>query len=372
MSTTLADMPSADPTTTTDAEAFAERLFLASLGGTELLTVELGRRTGLYAAVAAHGPATPGEVATAAGVAERYAREFLEQQTAAGILACPDPDASPEGRHFTLPAAHAEVLLDADSPLFLAPLADALAGLGVTLEAVVEAYRTGDGVPFHAYGREIRHGLAQLNRTQFLNDLATSWMPALGATHDALRAAASPSIVDLGCGAGASTIALARAYPQARVRGIDLDEASIAEARRLASDSGVADRVTFEVADAARATVGEPADLVTIFEMLHDAGDPVGVLTNAATLLAEDGTLLVADERVADDFGGEADEVERFQFGWSVLHCLPATMAEDPVHAHGTVLRRPTVLAWGDQAGFASVTELDVANDFWRFYRFDR
>ena len=363
--TLVADTPAAD------AETFAERFFQASLGGTELITVELGRRTGLYAAVADHGPATSTEVADAAGVAERYAREFLEQQTAAGVLLCADPEAAPTDRRYALPSAHAEVLLDPDSPLYLAPLADALVGLARTLPDVVDAYHGGEGVAFHAYGREIRHGLAGLNRTMFVNDLATSWLPALGATHERLRAAGSASIVDLGCGTGASTVALALAYPQARLHGVDLDTASITEARQRANDAGVADRVTFQVADAATVRFGGPVDLVTIFEMLHDAGDPVGVLRNAAAQLPAGGTLLLADERVDDEFGGAKDEVERFQFAWSVLHCLPATLAEDPVHAHGTVLRRPTVVQWGLQAGFDTVTELDVDNDFWRFYRLD-
>jgi SAM-dependent methyltransferase len=353
------------------AEALAERLFAASLGGKELLTVELGRRTGLYAALADHGPATASEVARTAGVAERYAREFLEQQTAAGFLACDDPTANADERRYRIPAGHGDVLLDEDHPMFLAPLADAMAGLGITLQAVVDAYRTGAGVPFHGYGREIRHGLAQLNRAMFVNEMAEAWLPALGTPHERIRAATTASIVDLGCGSGASTIALALAYPHAEVHGVDLDVASIEEARDRARATGVAERVTFEVADAATVTFPVRPDLVTAFEMLHDTGDPVQVLANAAAQLDPDGALLLADERVADEFTPDADEVERFQFAWSVLHCLPATMAEDPVHPHGTILRRPTVFAWGREAGFADVTELDVDNDFWRFYRFD-
>jgi ubiquinone/menaquinone biosynthesis C-methylase UbiE len=176
-------------------------------------------------------------------------------------------------------------------------------------------------------------------------------------------------VLDLGCGLGASSIALARAYPRVQVLGVDLDQASVTEARAEAAKAGVADRATFVVGDAARVASEAPFDLVTVFEALHDIADPVGTLRAARAVLADGGSVLVADERVADAFTAPGDPVERFMYGWSVLHCLPATLAEHPAEAAGTVLRAPTVARWAAAAGFAEFEILPIDNPFWRFYR---
>jgi ubiquinone/menaquinone biosynthesis C-methylase UbiE len=184
-----------------------------------------------------------------------------------------------------------------------------------------------------------------------------------------LRSAPPARVLDLGCGLGASSVALARAYPRAQVLGVDLDQASVTEARAQAAKAGVADRVTVVASDAAQVASEAPFDLVTIFEALHDMGDPAGALRTARTLLADDGSVLVADERVADAFATPGDPLERFMYGWSILHCLPATLAERPLEATGTVLRAPTVARWAATAGFTGFEVLPIDNPFWRFYR---
>jgi SAM-dependent methyltransferase len=351
-------------------EALAERLVDATTHALETLSVHLGLELGLYQALADLGTATQTQIAAAAGVAPRYAREWLEQQAAAGYLACDDPEHTAEERRYRLPAGHAEVLLDADSPYHTAPLAGILAGVATVLPQVLEAYRTGGGgVPYPAYGPQLRRGIAALNRPMFLHELASSWLPAAPGLDRWLRSTPPARVLDLGCGLGASAIALARAYPRAQVLGVDLDQASVAEARAEAAHSGLADRVSFVVGDAAHVTAEAPFQLVTIFEALHDMGDPVGALRAARALLAADGTILVADERVADAFTAPGDPTERFMYGWSVLHCLPATLAERPVEATGTVLRAPTVARWADAAGFTGFEVLPIDNPFWRFYR---
>jgi ubiquinone/menaquinone biosynthesis C-methylase UbiE len=203
----------------------------------------------------------------------------------------------------------------------------------------------------------------------FLHELATAWLPAVPDLDRRLRSAPPPHVLDLGCGLGASSVALARAYPRATVLGIDLDEASVADARRTAAQAGVADRVSFAVGDAAQLSQEAPFDLVTVFEALHDMGDPVGALRAARLLLADGGSVLVADERVADTFTAPGDATERLMYGWSILHCLPATLAEGPVEATGTVLRAPVLARWAAAAGFAGFEVLAIDNPFWRFYR---
>lgn len=347
--------------------ALADRLITETTAALETLSVVVGLELGLYRTLRESGPAGYAELAARAGVHPRYAREWLEQQAAAGYLECLDVTASAEERRFRLSDAHAEVLLDPDSPYYLGSCPPFLVGMVEVLDLLLAAYRTGGGVPYHAYGRHIRHGIAGLNRPIFLHEYVTTWVPAVPGLAERLRGGAE--VLDLGCGLGASSIALARAFPRVRVTGVDLDEASVAEARDAAAEAGVADRVSFLVGDAAAPPVAGPFDLITIFEALHDIGDPVGTLKSAHALLAPGGTVLVADERVADEFTTEAELLERFQFACSVLHCLPATMAENPVHAHGTILRTPTVREWAHAVGFADFEVLPIDFPFWKIYR---
>ncbi|MBG0560285.1 class I SAM-dependent methyltransferase [Actinoplanes aureus] len=337
------------------AEALAERLLGALTGAVELCTVELGRQLGLYAAVR-DGARDPAELAKAAGIDERYAREWLEQQAAAGFLT----------GSFELAPGAEEVLLDEGGPAYAGAAGEFALGVALLTPRVIEAFRTGAGVPYSEYGH-VRHGIAGFNRPMFDHSLTTEWLPAVPEIEQRLRATPGARILDLGCGMGYSSVALALAYPSVTVRGVDLDEHSVAEARRIAAEAGVADRVSFTTGDAAEA--GGDYDLITIFEALHDMGDPVGVLRNARALLNPGGSVFIADERVSDEFTAPAGEIERLQYAFSVLHCLPATRAENPVVANGTILRAPTLLGWARDAGYSRPEVLDVPNDFWRFYR---
>jgi SAM-dependent methyltransferase len=353
---------------TLQLDTVADRLLSDTVTTLELFSVHLGLELGLYAALHHGGPATPTELADRAAIAPRYAREWLEQQTVAGFVTCEDPRLEPDDRRFAVPPAVATVLLDEGGGAFLAPLVGMVRGSVDVLDRLLEAYRTGGGVPYEAYGPHIRHGIGRLNGPTFDAAVAT-WIAAHRDVHDQLVTAPDPRVLDLGCGTGRSAIAIASAYPRVRVHGVDLDVASVEEARSAAARAGVADRVTFAVADAS-APLDDRYQLVTIFEALHDTGDPVGVLRAARSALAEDGAVYVTDERVAERFGDSDDTVERLQYGFSVLHCLPATLAEDPVEANGTVLREPTVRRWAAEAGL-TLSVLDVDDPFWRHYRMD-
>ena len=351
------------------AEALAERLFEGFLSTMELLSVHLGVELGLYRSLADDGPATPAELAVGAGIHPRYAREWLEQQAAAGILVVIS-GTTPEERRYELPAGHAEALLDADSSAAVAAIAPAVVGIVGILEPLANAYRAGGGVPYADFGSGIRHGIGGMNRPMFSNELA-GWVAAVPGLVERLHRPGARAL-DVGCGTGWSTVALARTFANLEVTGLDLDAASVADARRHAAAGGVDRRVRFEVGDAARVTAGDlggPFDVVCIFEALHDMGHPVDALRALRGVLKPGGYLLVADERVADDFTAPGDFNERFMYAWSVLHCLPATMAENPSHATGTVMRASTVAAYARDAGYSGCEVLDVDNPFWRFYR---
>jgi SAM-dependent methyltransferase len=351
-----------------DLEAVAERVLGDTVTFAEHLSAWLGLDLGLYASMQRNGPVTAERLASDVGIAPRYAREWLEQQTVAGYLTCVDPTVAADERVFELPPAVAAVMLDPDSGAHLGPMLDMARGLGGLMDRVSDAYRTGQGIPYTDYGDRFRHGIGGLNGPTFDSQLAT-WLAELPDVDRTLRTAPAPRILDLGCGVGRSAIALARAYPRATVRGIDLDPASIADARDAAAAAGLADRVTFDCIDAARLPDDTTYDLVTIFEALHDMGDPVGTLRAARSVLAPGSSVYIADEKVEHEFTPDADIVERMQYAFSVLHCLPATMAEDPAIANGTVLRMPTLVDWASVAGFEHVEDLEVDDPFWRHYR---
>ncbi|TXK41092.1 trans-aconitate 2-methyltransferase [Nonomuraea sp. C10] len=350
-------------------DRLVDRLFEGTVGALELYSVYLGTELGLYRVLHEQGPLTPVELAHGAGITPRYAREWLEQQAVAGLLDVEEP---PGGeRRFALPPEHARVLVHAEDPAYVAPFGHLLAGIGGVLDLVAHAYRTGTGVPYSSYGRAFRHGQGHINRPAFTHDLTGEWLQAMPDVVERLHAAPRPRIADVGCGQGWSTLALARAFPNARVDGVDLDDASVADARANAAEAGLDGRIRVLHADVARLPETGPYDLVVILEALHDMAQPVEALRAMRDALAGGGAVLVGDERVADTFTAPGDQVERLMYGWSVTHCLPTQLVDRPTAATGTVIRAGAVREHAAAAGFGRCTVLPVEHDFFRFYRLD-
>jgi SAM-dependent methyltransferase len=353
------------------SEALVVRLFGATIGALELFSIYLGVELGLYAALEESDDLSSAELAARAGIDGRYAREWLEQQAVAGLLEVDDTRAEAQTRRYRLAGDHARVLCHPDDPAHVAPFAHMIAGIGGVIAQVADAYRRGAGVPYDSYGAAFRHGQGHINRPAFSHELPSDWLAAMPDVVARLEATPRPRVGDVGCGQGWSTIAIAKAFPNAWVDGIDLDPASIADSRRHAAQAGLDGRMRFIEADAARLVDHGPYELVLILEALHDLARPAEALKAARGALAEGGTLLVVDERVADSFVAPGDEVERMMFGWSVTHCLPTQLAEQPSAALGTALRADTVRELAAEAGFGRVEVLPVANDFFRLYRLD-
>jgi SAM-dependent methyltransferase len=360
--------PSGDPSVDASAAALSERLFGNALGALDLFCVYLGDQLGLYRALADAGPSTPQDLADAAGVHTRYAREWLEQQAMGGVLEVVGVGATDGERRYVLPPGHRDVLLNQDSPFYTAPMAQLLVGGVQPIHAVLAAFRTGRGVPYADYGADLREGQERFTRPLFDNLLAADWFPAVPIVHDRLLADPPARVADLGCGVGRSSQAIARAYPKVRVDGIDLDPASVEQAQELLAGSGLEDRVTFSCRDAGDPGLSARYELVTMFETLHDLVHPVDVLASARALLSPGGSVLVADERTADHFAVDAGEVERLYYGMSVLHCLPVGMSGDDAAGTGTVMREAAVREFALGAGFAGCHVAPIENDFWRFY----
>jgi 2-polyprenyl-3-methyl-5-hydroxy-6-metoxy-1,4-benzoquinol methylase len=351
-----------------NTQSFSVKFFGAGLAAAELMTCYLGLEIGAYQALADAGPATPAELAHRADLDERMIREWLEQQAGAGILRVADPGQPPEKRRFELPPEHAEALLDADSPHWIAPLVVLpIGGMAAVLPQLVAAYKNRAGLPQAVYGDAMRGGQANLNRGVFTHHLA-GWISRHLPDIEARLHLPGAAIADVACGSGLSTIALARMFPLAEVHGVDLDTASIAAARRRLAETDLGDRVSFSSQDAAGYGRGEQHQLVCVFDALHDMPRPVEVLRGCRRMLAPGGAILLMEPSVAEQFSTEPTDSERFHYAVSVLHCLPIGMSETPTAATGTVMRPATVRAYAHEAGLDTEV-IDVGHQFYRLYR---
>jgi len=361
------------PPTGADGEntaALVERLLEAALGAVDMVAVYLGDRLGLYRALAESGPYTPAKLASSAGIQERYAREWLEQQAVTGILEVDDAAKPESERRYSLPPAHAEALIDLDSMFSITPMARAFVAAIQAAPQLMDAFANGGGVPWSAYGPDMIESQGDFNRPWILSLLGTEYLPSIPDVHERLQSDPPARVADVACGVGWASIAIARAYPKVRVDGFDPDESSVEIARRLAEEAGVSDRVRFEVRDGAIVGNEGPYDLAIVIESIHDMARPVEVLAGIRDGLAPGGTLIVADEKVAESFTAPGDAVERLMYGFSFLVCLPAGLSEQDSVGTGTVMRPDTFRRYADQAGFKEVEILDqVEHDFLRFYR---
>jgi SAM-dependent methyltransferase len=363
----------ASDTNTTGADAaaatevFGDKIFTALLGTMETFSLYLGERLGWLAALAAE-PLTPAELAARTGTAERYAVEWLEMQAVYGNVVVTGEAAERADRRFALTAAAAEVLTDERSLSYLGALPRMFAAVGLHLDDLLAAYRSGGGVSWAQLGADARESQAATNRPWFDTELG----PALAGVPEIHAVLAAPGcrIADVGCGEGWSSLALARAYPQATVTGIDVDEPSVAAARAHATESGLSGRVEFPDPAAGVLDETDVFDAAFVFEALHDMPQPVTVLSALRRAVRPDGVVVIMDEAVADEFTAPGDVVERAMYGYSTLICLPDGLSSSPSVGTGTVMRRSQLRAYAVEAGFSAVDVLPIEGfAFFRFYR---
>ncbi|MBF4769307.1 methyltransferase domain-containing protein [Nocardioides agariphilus] len=344
--------------------AVTERLFASLLGALELATVHLGVRLGLYEALAT--PRTAAGLAEVAGIDERYAAEWLEQQAISGLVSVTEPG-DRETRVYGLDAEQALSFGDPESPAYAGAMALLMGGVGRVIEQLPEIYRTGGGIAFGGYGDDVRLGQGLFNRSGFLGQLTQEWLPAIDGVGDLLGRPGARAL-DIGCGVGWSSIALASAYPGLTVLGIDSDDASVMDARRNAAEAGLGERVRFEVGDAAAPPAGEGYDVAFYFEALHDLPHPVESLAAVRSALRPGGVTVVVDERAEEEFAPGGSEVERLLATSSVLHCLPVGRSQPGSAGTGALFRPSVMRDYAARAGYAGVEDVPVTHDLFRFF----
>ncbi|MGY1802492.1 class I SAM-dependent methyltransferase [Blastococcus sp. SYSU D00922] len=309
--------------------------------------VVMGDALGYYRAMADGTPVTPSELAERTGTDEHYAREWLAAQAAGSYV---EYDAAT--RTFTLPAEQAAALTDETSPAYLPGFFQIAHGTVRDAAAVIEAARTGDGIGWHAHNGDVHVGCERFFRTMYNAHLIGEWLPALDGVVAKLERGAA--VADVGCGHGASTVLMAQHFPRSTFVGSDYHAGSIEVARRRAEEAGVADRVRFEVAPATGYS-GAGFDLVTMFDCLHDMGDPVGAARHVRETLAGDGTWMIVEPMAGDRLEDNLNPVGRAYYGFSTLLCTPASLSQD------------VGLALGTQAGPARIRDVATAAGFGRF-----
>ena len=309
--------------------------------------VVMGDRLGYYRSLAASGPSTAAELAERTDTDQHYAREWLNAQAAGSFVTY---DAS-TGR-YELPPEHAVALTDESSPAFVGGLFQIAHGTVCDSTRILEAARTGDGVGWGEHNSDVHVGCERFFAPTYNAHLVADWLPALDGVVDKLSRGAS--VADVGCGHGASTILMAQAFPNARVRGTDLHSESIATARARAEQSGSNSHIEFETADA-DAFTGGPYDLVTTFDALHDMGDPVGAARHIRDVIADDGTWMIVEPIAGDHVEDNLNPVGRTYYGFSTLLCTPSSLSQ------------PVGLALGTQAGPARTHDVVSTAGFTRF-----
>jgi len=338
------------PSAAIDGEKLMEFVFRAvdEVGATlNTALVVMGDRLGYYRDLAEHGPTTAAELAERTGTDPHYAREWLAAQGAGGFVTY-----DPAAERYTLPAEHAVALVDENSPAFLPGFFQTAFGALRDAPDIIEAARTGRGEGWHQHNTDVHEGCERFFRPGYRANLVSAWLPALDGVTAKLEAGAD--VADVGCGYGASTILMAQAFPRSRFVGSDYHVESIEIARSRAEAAGVSDRVRFEVADAA-SFAGCDVDLVTMFDSLHDMGDPVGAARHVREVLAPDGTWMLVEPRAGDRTEQNFTPVGRVYYAFSTLICTPSSLSQ------------PVGLALGTQAGPARLHDVTVTGGFTRF-----
>ena len=324
--------------------------FVSDLGAAlSAALVVIGDRLGLYKAMADGAPVTPEELAQRTSTDPRYVREWLSNQAAGGYVSY---DA--ETARFSLTPEQSLALAQEGSPAFVPGAFQLATALVKDEPTITEAFRTGSGVGWHEHNHDLFAGTERFFRPGYAANLIPSWIPALDGAQAKLETGAL--VADVGCGHGASTIIMATAYPRSEFVGFDYHAPSIKHARSAAREAGLDRRVSFEVA-AAKQYPGDGYDLVTMFDCLHDMGDPVGASAHALETLAADGTWMIVEPYAGDRLQDNLNPVGRVYYGASTLVCTPASRDQE------------VGLALGAQAGEARLRQVVTAGGFTRFRR---
>lgn len=342
--------------------AFMQKVVSDLAAGMAVQLVHVGDRVGLFKAMAGAGPVDVATLAQRTGVRERYLEAWLSAMFCSGYVEHDEAAGT-----WTLPDEHALFFANAASEYYLGGLFKGAPELAAMAPRVAEAFETGQGIPFEAFGAGTPLALEHMNRAVYEARLVKAWLPTLPAVVQALQGGGRA--IDIGCGTGVIPVLLAQAFPAARVSGLDIDTRSLDMARDNARRAGVEGRVDFIRASASD-WQPEPGgyDFVSAFDCIHDLGDPLGALRRMREALAPGGTALLVEprvgERLSDDVG---NPFARMLHGISCLHCVPQGIAQGGP-ALGACWGQAKARLLAHEAGFGSFEALPIRSPAQAFY----
>jgi SAM-dependent methyltransferase len=330
-----------------EVEAFVGQVVTDLSAAVSGVLVNVGRKLGLYQAMAKIGACTSMALAEATGIRERYVREWLANQAAGGYVKY-----DPAKQTYTLPAAQALVLANEQSPIFMASAFEVAASFWLDEDQIVETFRSGEGLGWHAHHHRLFCGTESFFRTGYRAHLVAEWLPALDGVVE--RLTRGGKVADIGCGHGASTILMAQAFPKSNFVGLDYHDASIATARERASEQGVTGNVAFEVKSAS-AFEGSGFDLVCFMDSLHDLGDPVGALANCHRALKRDGKVLLVEPYAGDRLEENLNPIGRMFYAASAMACTPNSLSQEVGLGLGAQAGEERLRKVAQDAGFSKL-----------------
>jgi 2-polyprenyl-3-methyl-5-hydroxy-6-metoxy-1,4-benzoquinol methylase len=351
-------------------DTLSERILKETNAALSCLNLYLGHKLNLFKAMSETpgGSVSPKDLAKISGCSERYIREWLESMVVGKYL-----EYDSKTGLFILPKEHAVVFLEQDNLSYTIPFVYYVPSFASIIDKLIDAFRSGGGVPFEAYGKDIVEAIGVGNRPMFVNWFVKKWIPALPDIERRLKQHGG-RVADIGCGTGWSSIAIAQGFPNIRIDAIDVDSVSIEEARRNAKKAGVSEQIAFHRSSIeefnVKNTEGKKYDLVTAFECIHDMPYPVKALEKMHEMVDPEGAVLVADELVGETLEENKESfLGQLYYNFSVLHCLPQAMIYPDSAGTGAVMTTSKLEEYAKKAGFSKMKVLPIDNPLWRFYR---
>jgi SAM-dependent methyltransferase len=345
-------------------EAFVGQVLANTSAAMVTTLAALGDRLGLFKTLAASGPATSAEIAARAGIVERYAREWLGGMTSAGYVTY-----DPATRRFALPPEHVAALADEGGRMFVGGVHEMLLSASSVVDRVAEAFRAGGGVPQSAYDDRFWDGMERFSGGWYDNLLVQQWLPAMPDVQRKLRDGAD--VADVGCGRGRALIRLAQAYPANRYVGYDAFAPSVERATAQAREAGVTDRVRYEVRDAA-SDLPSRFDVITTFDVIHDAVDPVAVLRSIFRALKPDGIYVCVDANCSDKLEENTGPIGSIFHGISILYCMTTSLAGGGAGLGTLGLHEHKLRDLATVIGFRDIRRVTIEDPFNNLYELRR
>jgi ubiquinone/menaquinone biosynthesis C-methylase UbiE len=343
-------------------DQLAERIINETNSAISCLTLYLGHKLDLFNSLKREGPITSEVLSKKTKYSERYLREWLECMTANGYI-----DYDPVMKRFSISEEHARVLCDRDSIAYTIPFVYWAPTLSLAMDKLLMAFRTGEGVPYSAYGREVLFAQGEGNRPMFVNDISR-WVSSMPDIESKLKSQRG-RVLDVGCGDGWASIALAKSFPLVKIDAIDVDLSSINNASKNIKEAGLSDSISVHASPIENAPLKEKYDLIMTFESVHDMAYPIDALRKMRDMVSENGAVLVGDVKMKEKVEEKNDFAGRLYYNFSVLICLPQSMEYPNSEATGAAMTPSTFIKYAKEAGFSKLDILPVEHFIWQFYR---